>query len=102
MRRLVAFLVGLEDGGGLPQAFCQCGGSGAGDGVGMVESGSVAGDADGNRLPGGEEAFPGQAGEALLEFGEGGGVEEIAQPGQDAAGGAQVQVGAVESSSDRL
>ncbi len=56
----------------------------------------MAGDAQGNRLPGGQEAFPGQAGKALLELGEGGGVEKIAQPGQDAAGGAQVQVGAVE------
>ena len=56
----------------------------------------MAGDAQGDRLPGRQEAFPGQAGGAFLQFRESGGVEESAQPGQDAAGSAQVQVGAVE------
>jgi hypothetical protein len=63
----------------------------------MVEFGPVTGDTEGNRLAGCQETFPGQAGEALPELGESGGVEKIAQAGQDSAGGAQVQIGAVEA-----
>ena len=84
------------DRGGLSQPFGDGGGHRPGDRVGVVEFRLVAGDAQRDGLSGRQEAFPGQAGGAFLEFGEGGGVEEIAQAGQDAAGGAQVQVGAVE------
>ncbi len=58
----------------------------------------MAGDAQGNRLAGGEETLPGEGGEALLKLGEGSGVEEIAQAGKDAGGGAQMEVGAIEGS----
>ena len=47
------------------------------------------------RLPGGEAAFPRQARGAFLQFRKSGGVEEIPQPGQDAAGSPQIQVSAV-------
>jgi hypothetical protein len=56
----------------------------------------MAADANGDRLAGVEETLPGQALQALLEFGESSGVEKISQARQDAAGGAQVQVGAVQ------
>ncbi len=42
----------------------------------------MAGDAQGNRLTGGQEAFPGQAGKAVLKLGKSGGVEKIAPGGQ--------------------
>ncbi len=64
--RLVAVFVGFQDGGRLSQALFQRGGDGAGDGIRMVEFRFVAGDAQGNRLTGSEEAFPGQAGRGAV------------------------------------
>jgi hypothetical protein len=57
----------------------------------------MAGDPQGNRLAGSQEAFPRQRSKALLKLGESGGIEKIPQASQDTAGNAQMEVGAIES-----